>query len=52
MFIDGADQFAFGLPHFTTATKDFRGHKIKIQPDGIVEHYVGTHWLSLFALIK
>lgn len=36
--IDGADQSAFGLPHFVTVTKDTRGHSLKVKLIGILQH--------------
>lgn len=36
--IDGADQSAFGLPHFVTITKDTKGHSLKVKLIGVLEH--------------
>ena len=36
--VDGADQSAFGLPHFVNITKDTRGHALKIKLIGVMEH--------------
>ena len=36
--IDGADQAAFGLPHFVYDTKDTVGHKLKVKLVGLKEH--------------
>lgn len=38
LVLDGADQSAFGLPHFVTITKDTKGHCIKVKLIGILEH--------------
>ncbi len=38
VIIDGADQAAFGLPHFTTLTKDVRGNALKVRLIGILQH--------------
>ena len=34
--IDGADQSAFGLPHFVTITKDTKGHSLKVKLIGLL----------------
>lgn len=36
--VDGADQSAFGLPHFTVQTKSVRGKALKVKLIGILEH--------------
>lgn len=36
--IDGADQSAFGLPHFTVKTKSQTGHAIKVRLVGVINH--------------
>lgn len=38
IIIDGADQSAFGLPHFTTTPKSQRGHAMKVKLVGLLEH--------------
>ena len=38
MIVDGADQSAFGLPHFVIKTKDDRGHSLKVRLLGLLEH--------------
>ncbi len=38
LIIDGADQTAFGLPHFSSTTKAERGHAIKVKLVGMLEH--------------
>ena len=36
--IDGADQIAFRLPHFTTLTKTAIGHSLKVKQVGLLKH--------------
>lgn len=50
--IDGKDQSAFGLPHFTTVTKDIRGHQIKVRLIEISELCAVKLPLFLFTLTK
>ena len=38
LIIDGADQSAFGLPHFVTTVKTTKGHGLKIKLVGIIQH--------------
>lgn len=38
VIIDGADQSAFGLPHFVEKTKAQRGHSLKVKLVGVLEH--------------
>ena len=38
IIIDGADQTAFGLPHFVVNTKESRGHALKVKMVGLIEH--------------
>ncbi len=38
MIVDGADQSAFGLPHFMIKKKDDRGHTLKVRLVGLLEH--------------
>lgn len=47
---DGADQSAFGLPHFMTTTKDAKGHAIRARAIGVLEHWVVKHRLLHFTL--
>ena len=49
MIVDGADQSAFGLPHFSVETKAERGHSIKVKLVGVLLHAMQNH-LRLFAL--
>lgn len=47
--VDGADQSAFGLPHFVTVTKDTKGHAIKIKLVGLIEHGVDNR-IALYTM--
>lgn len=47
LIIDGADQSAFGLPHFTVKTKSQTGHAIKVRLIGILEHAVQNKLILL-----
>lgn len=38
IIMDGADQSAFGLPHFMVKTKDVRGHSLKVKVVGVLDH--------------
>ena len=49
IIVDGADQTAYGLPHFVRSSKSDRGHKIKVRCVGILEHLQVNH-LTLFTL--
>lgn len=49
LIIDGADQSAFGLPHFTVSTKGDKGEKIKVKLIGALEHGKARK-LSLFLM--
>lgn len=40
IIIDGADQRAYGLPHFTTKTKEQKGLAMKLKVIGLLEHDV------------
>ena len=40
IIIDGADESAFGLPHFTTKTKSQCGHMMKFKVVGLLEHRI------------
>ena len=40
LIIDGADQTAFGLPHFSSHTKSERGHSLKVKLVGMLEHAI------------
>ena len=51
IIIDGADQSAFGLPHFTTSTKSQRGHAMKVKLVGLLEHQVENK-LSLLTMTQ
>lgn len=51
IIIDGADQSAFGLPHFTTTPKSQRGHAMKVKLVGILEHRL-VNQLSLLTMTQ
>ncbi len=51
IIVDGADQSAFGLPHFMIKTKDDRGHSLKVRLIGLLEHNQ-TNQLRLFTLTE
>ncbi len=38
LIVDGADQKAYGLPHFITSTKSQRGEALKVKLIGLLEH--------------
>ena len=40
IIVDGADQSAYGLPHFITKTKDQKGHALQLKLIGLLEHAV------------
>ena len=40
IIIDGADESAFGLPHFTTTPKSQRGHALKVKLVGLLHHKI------------
>jgi len=49
IIIDGADQSAFGLPHFVLSTKGERGNSLKVKMVGVMEHGAATR-SSLFLM--
>ena len=51
IIVDGADQSAFGLPHFMIKTKDDRGHSLKVRLIGLLEHNQQNK-LRLFTLTE
>lgn len=51
IIVDGADQSAFGLPHFTTTTKSQRGHALKVKLVGLLEHNIENR-LFLFTMTE
>ncbi len=51
IIVDGADQSAFGLPHFTTTTKDVKGLALKVKVVGVLEHLVENN-LHLFTMTQ
>lgn len=51
LIIDGADQSAFGLPHFTTKVKSERGHSLKVKLVGVLQHAIKNK-LRLYTLTE
>ena len=51
IIVDGADQSAFGLPHFTSSTKGQRGHAMKVKLVGLLEHGI-QNMLYLFTMTE
>lgn len=51
LIVDGADQSAFGLPHFTTKVKSTKGHSLKVKLIGALEHTVKNQ-LHLFTMTQ
>ncbi len=51
LIIDGADQSAYGLPHFTTTTKDVVGLAMKVRLIGVLQH-ASTNTLRLFTMTE
>ena len=51
LIVDGADQSAFGLPHFTTKPKSQRGHALKVKLIGLFEHLIENR-LTLFTMTE
>ena len=49
--VDGADQSAHGLPHFTTSTKNQRGISMKVKLIGLLEHNI-PNILNLFTMTE
>lgn len=49
--IDGADQKAYGLPHFVFSTKTDRGNKMKVKCVGVIEHKLQKR-VSLFPMTE
>ena len=45
--IDGADQSVFGLPHFSSSTKDQMGYPLKVKLIGVLEHSVKNRLMLL-----
>lgn len=45
IIVDGADQSAFGIPHFTTCTKNQRGNALKVKLVGLLEHCIENELL-------
>lgn len=51
IIVDGADQSAFGLPHFTTVTKSRTGHSLKVKLIGVLEHNIENN-LHLYTMTQ
>ena len=51
VIIDGADESAFGIPHFTTTPKSQRGHGMKVKLIGLLEHQLEPR-LSLYTMTE
>lgn len=51
IIIDGADQSAFGIPHFINHSKETRGHSLKVRLVGVLEHSIKNR-LMLMALTE
>lgn len=51
IIIDGADQSAFGIPHFTTKPKSQRGHAMKVKLIGLLEHKIQNK-LTLYTMTE
>ena len=49
--VDGADQSAYGLPHFVFNTKNMRGMKLKVRVIGLKEH-LAVPSVTLFLLTE
>lgn len=51
LIVDGADQKSYGLPHFVFSTKEDKGHKLKMNIVGVLEHGMRKH-LTLYTLTE
>lgn len=51
LIVDGADQSAFGLPHFLNNTKTTTGHSMKVRLVGVLEH-AAVKILSLYTMTE
>ena len=51
LIIDGADQKAFGLPHFITATKEQKGNAMKLKLIGLLHHDI-QNFLHVFTMTE
>ncbi len=49
--MDGADQRAYGLPHFITKTKEQKGLTLQVKVIGLLEHGV-RNWLHLYTMTE
>ncbi len=51
IIVDGADQSAFGIPHFITKTKEQKGISLKVKVIGLLEHDVENR-LMIFTMTE
>lgn len=51
LIIDGADQSAFGIPHFITSPKSQKGRSMKVKLIGLLEHRLQNE-LSLYTMTE
>ncbi len=51
IIVDGADQHAFGIPHFITKTKSQKGFSLKVKLIGLLEHGVNNN-LHLYTMTE
>ncbi len=51
LIVDGADQSAYGLPHFVTTTKDVHGQAMKVRLIGVLEH-ASLNTLRLYSMTE
>lgn len=51
IIVDGGDQSAFGLPHFTTVTEDTRENSLKLKLIGVLENCLQNR-LTLMTLTE
>ncbi len=51
IIVDGADQSAFGLPHFVSSVKSVRGHSLKVKLVGLLHHQTPNN-LHLFTMTE
>lgn len=49
--VDGADQKAYGLPHFAFHSKSDKGHALKVKCIGVLEHLLAKH-VTLFTMTE
>ncbi len=51
IIVDGADQQAFGIPHFITKTKNQKGFSLKVNLIGLLEHGISNN-LYLYTMTE